>query len=139
MRYKAQYLEDVPVPSCPIREKTSFDVVIDYLLWLSRLNSTNEKKGQGEPIVLLQMYFERLIDGLVYELFFPDELHSKKINPFKHIEEARLPVLGDIPEKQRFSRLEEIYERISNDHHPIRGCLESLKSLEVVRIIEGGE
>jgi hypothetical protein len=45
--------------------------------------------------------------------------------------------LADIPEKQRFSRLQEIYDRISNDRHPIRGCLESLKSLEVVRIIEG--
>ena len=29
------------------------------------------------------------------------------------------------------------YGQISDDHHPIRGCLESLKSLEVVRIIEG--
>jgi hypothetical protein len=137
MRYKAQYLEDVPVPSCPIREKTSFDVVVDYLLWLSRLNSINEKKDQGEPVVLLQMYCERLIDGLVYELFFSDDLHSHRINLFKLVEEARLPVLADIHEKQRFSRLEEIYDRISNDRHPIRGCLESLKSLEVVRIIEG--
>ena len=82
-------------------------------------------------------YFEKLLNGLVYELFFPDDLHSHRINLFKHVEEARLPVLADIPEKQRFSRLEEIYERISNDRHPIRGCLESLRSFEVVRIIEG--
>lgn len=33
----------------------------------------------------------------------------------------------------------EVYDRISNDRHPIRGGLESLKSLEVVRIIEGEE
>ncbi len=52
-------------------------------------------------------------------------------------EGARLPVLAEIPKKRRFSRLQEVYKRISNDRHPIRGCLESLKSLEVVRIIEG--
>ena len=137
MRYKAQYLEDVPVPNCPIRRKASFDVVIDYLLWLSRPNSINNKKDQGEPNVLLQRYFERLIDGLVYELFFPDDLHSHRINLFKLVDEARFPVLADIPEKQRFSGLQEIHERISNDRHPICGCLESLKSIEVVRIIEG--
>ena len=33
--------------------------------------------------------------------------------------------------------LEKTYEQISNNRHPTRGCLESLKSLEVVRIIEG--
>ena len=33
--------------------------------------------------------------------------------------------------------IEEIYERISDDPHPIRDSLESLRSLEVVRIIEG--
>jgi adenine-specific DNA-methyltransferase len=80
-----------------------------------------------------------LLNGLVYELFFPDAVHSDKIDLFKHFEEARLPVLADIPEKQRFSRLEEIYEQISNGRHPTRGCLESLRSLKVVRIIEGGE
>jgi adenine-specific DNA-methyltransferase len=78
-----------------------------------------------------------LLNGLVYELFFPHDLHSHKIDLFKHVEEARPPVLAEIPGKQRFSRLRETYERISNDDHPIRGCLESLKSLEVVRIIEG--
>ena len=82
-------------------------------------------------------FYERLLGGQIYELFFLDDLHSHRINLFKHVEEARLPVLTDIPEKQRLSRLKEIYERISNDRHPIRGCLESVKSLEVVRIIEG--
>jgi len=52
-------------------------------------------------------------------------------------DKARLPLLSEIPEKERLSRLQEIYETIASDRHPIRGCLESLKSLEVVRIIEG--
>ena len=54
-------------------------------------------------------------------------------------DKARLPILSEISEKQRLSRLQEIYETISRDSHPIRGCVESLKSLEVVRIIEGEE
>jgi adenine-specific DNA-methyltransferase len=139
MRYKAQYLEKVPVPNCPITRKTSIGVAVDYLLWLSNANAVNKKKAHDEPDALMQGYFVQLVNGLIYELFFPDDLQSHKINLFKPVEEARLPVLAEVPEKQRFSRLEEIYERISNDRHPIRGSLESLKSLEVVRIIEGVE
>jgi hypothetical protein len=36
-----------------------------------------------------------------------------------------------------YARIEEIYERISGDHHPIRGSLKSLRSLEAVRSIDG--
>jgi adenine-specific DNA-methyltransferase len=137
MRYKAQYLGNVPVPNCSSTRKVLFDITVDYLLGLNCLGSINEKNNHGESDAQIGGYFEKLLDGLVCELFFPDDLHSHKINLFKHVEEAWLPALVDIPEKQRFSRLEEIYERISDDRHPIRGCLESLKSLEVVRIIEG--
>jgi len=69
--------------------------------------------------------------------FFLDDLGSRKIDLFKLVEEARPPVLADIPEKQRLPRIEKIGERISDDRHLIRRCLESLKSLEVVHIIEG--
>jgi len=82
-------------------------------------------------------FYEKVLDGLIYELFFPEDLHSHTINLLKYVEGARLPVLTEMPEKQRLSRLREIHERISDDRHPIRGCLESLRTLEVIRIIEG--
>jgi hypothetical protein len=108
----------------------------DYLLWLCPQEEKLGEQVANPSKHLIIKYFEQVINGLVIELFFIYDLLPNKINLFKHIEEARLPILADIPEKQRLSRLEEIYGQISNDRHPIRGCLESLKSLEVVRIIE---
>jgi len=132
-----QFLSQLPIPSAIQAQQMVISNLVDYLLWLNNRLQELQNQTVSQQHRPIADYLEWVINGLIYELFFPDELHSKKINPFKHIEEARLPVLGDIPEKQRFSRLEEIYEQISNDRHPIRGCLESLKSLEVVRIIEG--
>ena len=82
-------------------------------------------------------YFEQMLNGLVYELFFPDELHAQKLFLFHYVEEAKLPMLSEIPEPRRLVVLRETSERIYDLNHPIRGCLFSLGSLETVRIIAG--
>jgi adenine-specific DNA-methyltransferase len=139
MRYKAQYLKGIPVPASITTHGGALTTLVDYLLWTNQFDSTPRKEPETGAKAVMLSFFDFLLNGLVYNLFFPDDLHSHKINLFKLLEEGRLPVLADIPEKQRFSRLEGIYERISSDRHPIRGCLESLKSLEVVRMIENME
>ena len=126
VRFIRQYVEQISIPRAESIQKEIAENICDYLI---RLNSHKSAFSDEDSQPLMAAYFEQVLNGLIYELFFPDDLHSHKINLFKHVEEARLPVLADIPEKQRFSRLQEIYERISNDRHPIRGCLESLKSL----------
>ena len=82
-------------------------------------------------------HFEQLLNGLVCELFFLDELHAQKLLLFRYVEEAKLPVLAEIPEARRLAVLRETFERIYDLNHPIRGCLFSLGSLETVRIIAG--
>ncbi len=135
----AVFLKDFPIPKVEPLDGKFLELLSDYLQCLASTRPSSKGNKDPDCNQLMFDYIEHLLNGLVYELFFPDDLHSHRINLFKYVEEARLPVLAEIPEKQRFSRLEEIYGRISNDRHPIRGCLESLKSLEVVRIIEGVE
>jgi adenine-specific DNA-methyltransferase len=138
--FKPMYVTRFTIPEANPSQHVNIEKLCEYIVGLSGQDSQKYAQSQithnGSSFV---QYFEQLLNGLVYELFSPDDLHSHKINLFKLVEDARLPVLTEAPEKQRFSRLEEIYERISNDRHPIRGCLESLKSIEVVRIIEGEE
>jgi adenine-specific DNA-methyltransferase len=124
----------IPIPAATEAQKETMVLLVDFCRFVP--SNLKDKSIAVNSQSLAIGYIERLLNGLVFELFFPEDLHSHRINLFKHVEEARLPAFAGIPEKQRFSRLEEIYERISNDRHPIRGSLESLKSLEVVRIIE---
>ena len=129
------YVSQLTIPETALRQRNITECVCDYVVWLYQPDA--EKADQLARRSCLTEYFENLLNGLLYELFFPDDLHSRGVNLFEHVEKARLPAMADIPAKQRLSRLEEIYDRISNDRNPIRGCLESLKSVEVVRIIEG--
>ena len=133
LRAFTDYITRIPV--CEIEEhaKSCLKLVMDIIQWLSLT-------GGLEPIphdVLMLGYFEQLLNGLVYELYFGDELHEAGIGIFDLVANAKLPAMESIPEAQRLKRLREIFETIYHLDHPIRGALFSLQSLETVRIIEG--
>jgi hypothetical protein len=82
-------------------------------------------------------YLEQLLNGLIYELFFPDELHAANIRLFDLLKDTGIPEMGEISEQTRASRLQDFFGAIHDTNHPIRGALFALRSLEPVRIIEG--
>ena len=72
--------------------------------------------------------YERLLNGLVYELFFPEDLHAKNIYLFDACAAAGIRDGMDAQAKAI---------EIFHPHHPIYGQLFDLQTLEVVRLIEG--
>ena len=72
--------------------------------------------------------FERLLNGLVYELFFPDDLRAKNIRLFDACAAAGVGEGMDAAA---------IAAKIFHPSHTIYGMLFDLQSVEAVRIIEG--
>jgi len=83
--------------------------------------------------------FEQLINGLVFELFFPDDLHHANIRLFDACEKAGIAKLADLKNKALATAANELAERIFATSHPIYAMLFDLQALEIVRIIEGKE
>ena len=83
--------------------------------------------------------FEQLINGLVFELFFPDDLHRANIRLFDACEKAGVGKLADLKDQALTTAANELAERIFATSHPIYAMLFDLQALEVVRIIEGKE
>ena len=73
--------------------------------------------------------YERLLNGLVYELFFPEDLHAQNIRLFDACSAAGIRDGMDAQAKAT---------EIFHPRHPIYGQLFELQTLEVVRLIEGG-
>jgi len=71
---------------------------------------------------------ERLLNGLVYELFFPEDLHAKNIRLFDAC--ATAGVKGGMDAQAKAAE-------IFHPGHPIYGQLFDLQAVEVVRLIEG--
>ena len=63
-------------------------------------------------------YFEQLLNALVYELYFPDDLHAQNLRFFDLVEQASLPDLADIPEGARLDRLRQVFETLYDGNHP---------------------
>lgn len=121
--YKPMFVEKLPVPQIGLSEKKSFGVCTDYVL----LTTANELHLQAA-------FFEQLIDGLVYELYFPEEVRvaAKDISP--HIGELS-PITDQMSEEEKLAVIQREFDRLYDPSHPVRNRLETLDSVEVVRTI----
>ncbi len=85
---------------------------------------------------------KQMLNGLVYELYFPDERHAAGLRLFDSVGQAFLPA---IPPKDAdknvcatfLKTLRARFEELADAAHPLRHALEKLSTLETVRIIEG--
>jgi adenine-specific DNA-methyltransferase len=135
--YNRQYIENLPIPTATDAQQAKVSGLTRYLLQLHQQKDSDTTELSLPRDHLMLGYFEQLINGLVYELFLPEELHGHSLFLFKLVEEAQLPELETIPESERLALLRETFERIYDLNHPIRGALHTLRSLETIRVIEG--
>lgn len=116
-----EVLEAFPVPSATSQQKAVLNVTANSVL------ATCDPR------------FEQLINGLVFELFFPDDLHRANIRLFDACEKAGVGKLASLNDKALATAATELVERIFATSHPIYAMLFDLQALDVVRIIEGRE
>lgn len=79
---------------------------------------------------LMVAWFEQWLNGLVYELFFPGELHARQLHLFA--ETAKFLPDGKLPPK----RIPEVFAASRDMKRPLRAMLTDLTTLEEVRLIE---
>lgn len=91
---------------------------------------------------LMRDFYERFLNGLVYELYFPEQLHEAGLRLFDLEGDSQLPDFdilhnSGINTKQQLRLLREKFEELDNPKHPVRASLQKLSTLESIRIIEG--
>ncbi len=114
--------EEISIPISNIAQQTVISCVVQAILVGVSVNR-----------------FEQLINGLVYELFFPDDLHKANIHLFSEAEKAGVGKLADLVGEELIAAAGNMAEKIFSTNHPIYGMLFDLQGLDVVRIIEGRE
>jgi len=124
-RYKPAYLKNIPIPDVDKVMERALSRSAAYLL-----NMNSHPNNNKLPIA----FFEQLIDGLVYELYFPDELKAAGKVILPHIGELE-PITDDMSEGEKLAVIQREFDRLYDPSHPVRNNLETLDSVEVVRII----
>jgi TaqI-like C-terminal specificity domain len=112
----------------PIRETTSeaeqqIEQLVDYVLWQKKQPTSAGSQQRSD-------YFEQVLDGLVFELYFGAEMKQAGRAIAEHL--GVLPVLLADNEE---SVVSEVFNRLFEKTHPVRVNLFHMRSIEPIQVI----
>ena len=136
LQARSRYMQQIPIPDLTPTQKSLIGKIVDYLIFLQGQPTTNSRDLAHARDAVMLGYFERIIDGLVYESYLREALHQGEKQFFKPLLDERLPQLEEI-RGDKMAALQEIFERLYERMHPIRRNLFFLDSVKPIRIIEG--
>lgn len=125
-----QYQIQSPIPDISGWKKDITERMSKALIWLNKAD-TLSKIGTSSGLMIA--FFEQWLNGLIYELFLPEELHERKLRFFDYSKTMGLPNDEDL---NYAGRLEECFQHAYNLSQPLRAMLADLRTIEEVRIIE---
>ena len=136
LRARRGYMQQIPVPDITPTQKALIGQFVKYLIYLQQQPTTNSTDLAYARDAIMLRYFERIIDGMVYESYLPDELHKGRKHFFQPLLDERLPQLEEIP-GDKMSAFRDIFEHLYERKHPVAVNLFFLDSVKPVRIIQG--
>ncbi|MDD2845843.1 MAG: TaqI-like C-terminal specificity domain-containing protein [Rhodoferax sp.] len=118
-RFKSQYCGQIPIPKLNQKQKSLIEYIVEV-----NLNTSNG-------------LFEQFLNGLVFELFFPEDLHAAHIRLFDACEQAGIAQLAGLQGQALATQAQTWADTVFASNHPIYAMLFDLQALDVVRVIEG--
>jgi hypothetical protein len=119
LRLKRQYIEKLPIPDISEAQATILVLLSDILLWLNRYFADNtEEQNSRDPLMLV--YWKQVLNGLVFELYFPEETHKAGLALFDLAKQAFLPHEIKTSEREHIRHLRAKYEKLFDIDHPLR-------------------
>jgi hypothetical protein len=136
IQFRGDRMENIPVAQASVEQQTPIGRLAQALACLNRhFHAPPADQSTRDPLMLA--YFEQILNGLVYELYFPEEVHGAGLHLFDAVAKAKLPAIETILEGDRLPRLRTLFETLYDGTHPLRIALAKLQTLDTVRIIEG--
>lgn len=124
-RYKKVFLETLPIPKPLLEYKPTIENLVDYLLVQKRAN----------PSSINALFYESVLNSLVYQIILSEEIKSAGKEILKHLGDLK-PITDDMSEEKKLAIIQSEFERLYDPNHPVRFAIETLDSVEEVRIIK---
>ncbi len=128
---KKENVEKLLVPQIPLSSQKPFELLVDYVLWLRSheglLESVEDKVMSG--------FFENVINGCVYELYFGEEMREANQDILQYL--GNLPSIEHKTDNETLAVIRKIYVILSERNHPVAQRIYYMDSVPVVRVIKG--
>ncbi|MBZ9673787.1 Eco57I restriction-modification methylase domain-containing protein [Mesorhizobium sp. ES1-3] len=119
LRAFSEVMQSVPIARVTEAQRTVVDALVAVL------------SAEQRPAV------EQLLNGLVYELYFPDDLHARRLKLFDAAADAGLGALAGLKGETLIRAAEAFARQHLAPTQPLRVMLSDLQTLDVVRTVEG--
>ena len=126
--FKPMYVSKLPIFKA--NNPTLVEKLVDYVLCIHRHNVSFAQDK------LMLEYFEQIINGLVYELYLPEDLHAHGFTFANHLQAENLPTLDDL-KGDKLEGFRGVFQRLYAQDHPIRHNLFLLDTVPIIRLVEG--
>jgi hypothetical protein len=132
--FKPMYLSQIPIPGAEPAERAVVEAIVRCLVALHHQTESTAPEQAGRH-ALMSAYFERLLNGLVFELYFRGDLGDVRL--FDAIKSDGLPPASTLAGgRSSLDGIQAYFEALYRNDHPGRAALDRLQSLDVVRTIE---
>ena len=136
LRARSEYIKQIPIPGITSTQKAVITKLVEYLIYLQQQPSINSKDLKYARDRIMLGYYERVIDGLVYEAYLPKELHQSDKHFLQPLLEEQLLSCEEI-QGDKMTVLRDTFELLYERTHLVRRNLYYLDSVKAIRIIEG--
>lgn len=126
-------IDKEPLMSVPIFKPENFQITIiaTIVKYIITLNKVQHKNYNSK--------FEQLINGLIYEIFFPDILHQSNIKLFDECIKSNILSIDNFENHKSANEIIDIATLIFSNDHKIYSMLFDLQTISLIRTIEGKE
>ena len=130
-------LQQIPiaVPATNVQELIA--TIVDYVMMAS---STKENLSELVSNETIASFFEKIIDGCVYELYFEEHMKEQEINIIDSALELIKPIIHLSSDKEKADMILDVFMNIKKTDNSIRNRLDlfTLRSPEILKLIIEG-
>ena len=119
------FVEKIPVRQIGTKLNYFFESLIGYLTTLARMDRQSA----------LYSFFDKLNDAIIYELYFPEEFKISGKEILRYLEGIK-PISNEMNEEKKLAIIQSEFERLYDPNHPVRNAIETLDSVDEIRIIK---
>lgn len=122
-------VEQLPIKNISKEQQKPFETIVDYILFLKSQEFENVSDK------LMPVYFEEIIDAMVFELYFEEEVKAKGVDVLKNLQ--NLPDIENITDKkEKLNTIRKIFTELHNENHPVRYALYMQNSVSEIKTIK---
>lgn len=131
-RWKKYKMEKIPIANPKEEVKKPFETIVEYLIYLNDPKQAPVLENVSNEAV--SQVFEDLVNMMVYELYFEEEMKAKEIDVLQFVTEKAFPDITQAEDKKAI--IQKVYYELQQKDNPIRNriLVASSRSETIARI-----